>query len=167
MNNLQLKINKYVKQQQNNIRLTENDDYDLKFAYTDESEHIVSIYKNETLILRAKYEILGCYNLISSIWIWAWSINQVERNLVENPKKDIKKFANSLFNNIITKDIEEYLYYAFNDTFFISYKSLDKLLKFGLYATKSKYVIAYKTDENKPKTIEFILIKKVIQEHHI
>lgn len=172
MNNMQLEIDKYIKYRQkknklNNIKINDSDNYKFEFAYTNEDIHIVDIYKNDKLLIRATYEILGCYNVISSIWVWSWAISQIEKNLTENTKNKAKELHDILLNNRITKDIEEYLYYLTNDTFFISYKNLEKLLNFGLYMTKNKYILSHKITEKEPKIIEFILIKKITQERNI
>lgn len=162
---MELKIDRYIKNQ--NVRIENNKNYQFKFIYTDENEHIVDIYFREKIVLRAKYEILGCYNVINSIWIWSWAISEIEKNLAENCKYATKKYYDKLSKNKITKEKEEYLYYLSNPSFFISYKNLDKLLKFGTYITKSIFILPHKINENSPKMIEFILIKKVIQEHNI
>lgn len=167
MNDIQLEIDQYIKNKQENKKLIESDNYKFKFAYTDEDDHIVDIYKNNKLLIRATYEVLGCYDVICSIWIWSWAISQIEKNLTENPENKAKELCNILLDSNINKDVEEYLYYLTNNIFFISYKKLDKLLKFGLYMTKNKYILAHKIDENKPKLIEFILIKKITQEHNV
>lgn len=167
MTNLQSDIDKYInKQKKEDIKLTDDDDnYDLKFLYTDENEYIVDIYKNKKILIRATYEILGCYNIISSTWTWSYAISQMERDLSNNVEDQINKFKDLLLTGKITKETEEYLYYLSNPSFFISYKSLNKLLNFGLYITKSKHVVAHKINKSQPKIIEFILIKKILQQH--
>jgi len=167
MDNIQSEIDQYIKYQQENKKISDNDNYKLNFAYTDENEHIVDVYKNDKLLLRASYEILGCYNIICSMWIWGWSLSYVEKNLVKNTKTAAKNLYKILSNGDITKDTEEYLYYLSNPSFFISHKNLNKLLNFGVYMTESKFVLPHKIDENKPKIIEFILIKKITQEHNV
>ena len=166
MSEFQLKIDNYVKKQQKDKKIRDTDNYKFIFAY-DETEHFVDIYKNNKLFIRAAYEVLGCYNIISSIWIWSWGLSEIERNLVKNTDIRAKKMYEKLSRGVITQDIEEYLYYLSNTTFFISYKNLDKLLKLGLYMTKNKYILPHKINDDKPKIIEFILIKNIIQEHGV
>lgn len=166
MDDLQKKIDKYISTKTRILNLQDTDDYQFKLTYskmTSDSEHLVDIYKNNKLHLRSTYEILGCYNLISSIWIWSWNISQVERDLTIKAN-EIKKYSRELPDlNLITRDIEEYYFYGTNPSFFISYNSLDRLLKFSEYITKSIAILPRKIDLNNPIIIEYILLKKIIQ----
>ena len=156
---IQSKINKYSASKKNI-----QDDYNLKFAYTDNYD-FVDIYINDKLFIRGLYDVLGCYNVINSIWIWSWSINQIEKYLYENVKHKAKILHGKLLDGNITENTEKYLYYLGNDNFFISYKNIDNLLKFMLYMTKGEYILAHKVNDNNPKIIEFIVINKIIQQH--
>lgn len=159
---LQLEINKYLKNRNKN-KLSDKNDYDFSFIYSDDGVFYVDIIKNKKHLVRATYEVIGCYDVTSSYWTWAWAINQIEHNLVNKTK--FNKIQKKILESEITKEIEEYLYYLNNRSFFISYKNLDKLLNFALYVSKGKNILAHKIDPNKPIIIEFIIIKDIVQEH--
>lgn len=163
--NIEQKIGEYIGKHNKNEKLSINENYKFTFMYINEREHIVDVYIDEKLVIRANYEVLGCYNIINSIWIWSWCISYIEDDLTENPKKSAKHEYGILSQNKITKDVEEYLYYLSMQSFFISYKNLKKILRLGQYMTKSLFVLPHKIDDDKPIMIEFILIKKIIQEH--
>lgn len=167
MENLLQKVDRYYVKQQESIKLSDNEHYNYKFMCTNEGEHIVEIYKESKLFAKATYDILGCYNIVCSIWIWGWAVSQIERNLTDGPEDKIKTYYKNLLSGKITKEIEEYLYFISNSTFFISYKTIDKLLKFCLYVTKGEFILPHKLNDDKPTVIEFMLIKKITQLHNI
>jgi hypothetical protein len=165
MGDLQLKIDQYYRDSYGGKELSDYVNYDFKFRCTDEGEHLVDIFDNKRMVMRATYEVLGCYSIACSIWVWGWSIDQIEASLVEGVRADSKKCRVALLDGKVSKDVEGYLYYLSNDTFFISYKNVDKLVKFGMYFTQSQFALPRKVGGSKPKIIEFVLIKKIIQEH--
>lgn len=160
-------INIYVQDKEKYIKrfISKDKDYEFIFLYTDEDQHFVDIYDNKKHILRAMYSILGTYNIINSIWTWAWIIPYVEKNLTIDSRK-IRKYGNELDSAKITSEIEKYIYYCKSPTFFISYKNIDELINLSLYISKGIWIMKRKIDENdhNPGIIELILIKKIIQE---
>jgi len=64
---------------------------------------------------------------------------------------------NTLVDNT---ELERYIFYSNACPFFILYKNLINLIKFGLYVTKSKWIFSHKLTDN---IVEFIILKDVIQ----
>lgn len=174
MTDLDAEIDRYVNNRRQDSKLSDSVDYHFNFMYTDEGEHMVDVYRDKKHVLRATYEILGCYNIVCSIWVWGYNISQVEKDLTESSRR-VKQFANDLAESTVsddgqtspsrplTKTMEEYIYYSRNPSFFVSYKNLDRVLRLGLYVTKGLDIVARK-DGDQPKIVEFILLKKIIQE---
>lgn len=163
-------IESYYNIQYNNIKrlISKDKNYHFEFLYTDNNKHIVDIYdikKNKKkLVLKAEYEILGCYNAICSIWTWGWAMSMVEKNLTESSRK-IRNFSDKLEGSKrITSNIEKYIYYCKNPTFYLSNKNLNEIYKLGIYATKSIWMIPRKIENMKSGIIEIILLKKILQE---
>ncbi|AYV75840.1 MAG: hypothetical protein Terrestrivirus3_109 [Terrestrivirus sp.] len=137
--------------------------YDLIFNNNDgndDNDFIVDVFNNNKHILKGHYEILGLYNVSSSIWYWSFS-SHFEKNLTKMTKK-VKKFHLELLNNthMDSRELEQYMFYSNNCPFFILYKNLINLIKFGLYVTKSKWIFSHKLTDN---IVEFIILKDVIQ----
>jgi hypothetical protein len=160
MTNLENEINEYfLKQEEDSKQIKIKNNYNYTFIYINEN-YIVDIYSNDnTHIMRATYEILGNYNIISSIWIWAWAISYIEKKLTI-ASKNILKYSKILEDKVNDKEIERYLYYTKNPTFYISFKNLDELIKLSFFITKGFKIIPRKINNN----IEFILIKQILQE---
>jgi len=163
---LESKINTYFNEHKNEILSYSLDSPNIEFEFSNHDEkHIVDIYINDKLVLKASYEIIGVYNIISSIWIWGWSLPYIEKDLVKSSNK-IKKLLPILLNYECEKDkdydtIEKYIYYCKNPSFFISYKNLDDIIKFSLFFTKKLWIIPHNLENKK---IEYILLKKILQE---
>lgn len=187
-NEIDLFYNKQEKFIKNKLK-EQTKDFGFVFSYTDEDEYIVDIFddeKHSKHILRATYEILGCYNINCSIWSWAWAMSFVEKNLVKQSNK-IRKYADVLENGNITNKIEQYWYLCRNPSFFISYKNLNTLIKLSLFISKDIWIVPRKVNEmtsNKNSStneinssnpsyneispchniVEFIILKKILQE---
>jgi len=121
-----------------------------------DSKHAdVDIYQNKKRILRCEYQILGTYNITSSLWIWS-NILFVETHLM----KDILTLRKTMnLKNNYTSDVmlnELFIYYFTHDTFILTDPSI--LIKILLYLTKSIWIFSeYKKDG----IIEYISIKHV------
>lgn len=106
------------------------------------------------------YFIAGYYNIITSTWIWAWANPYLEKNLADKLKNKIKD--NSLIGQI-RKDVnkkELYNYFSTEDTFFISNKNIDELMKFILFVSNGLWFVSRKINDN---SLEILIIDKIIQ----
>lgn len=145
----------------------EDDVYKLDFI-TEDDKFIVDVYKSEKSgvhdkqnkkkhVLKSYYEVLGCYNVVSSIWTWSYA-TYIERNLTKSSRK-IKKYHKKLVKS--DENIDLYLFYTANTSLFITYKNLQELLKFGLYISNGRWLMSYKHDSD--DIIEFIILTDIIQ----
>ena len=146
-----------------------DEDINYKFHFTHtENQHLVDLFIKKKHILRAEYEVLGTYNLINSIWIWAWNTNQIEKKLTLYSSQ-IKSYSENLTekNTNSNPKIEELIYYGTTGSMFISYKNLEKFLKFCKIVINKNNIIPHTIEPNNPKIIEYIIIKNIIQEKSI
>jgi hypothetical protein len=167
MNNIKLIETYYKKQYDYFNKILKYSDYEFIFSYIND-KHIVDIYinknNNKKKILKAEYEVLGCYNIISSIWTWSWALSMIEKNLSSNSKK-ILDYGIKLKNNKKTNsEIQKNIYYLTNPSFYISDKNLLELYKLSIYITKNLWFITRKINNIEKGIIEILLIKKILQE---
>lgn len=137
--------------------ISENDNYNLEFTVNDDNKFIVDVYNKKKHILKSHYEILGCYNVVSSIWTFSYATN-VEKNLTKLSRK-IKKYHKILKNS--TENVDLYLFYTGNSSIFMSYKNLQDMLKFSLYVSEGTWIMSHKRETD--NIVEFIIITDVIQ----
>lgn len=55
--------------------------YSIITSENDTDHNIIIFYdKNNEIIFKSRYEILGMYNASSSLWIWGWSMPSLQKN---------------------------------------------------------------------------------------
>jgi hypothetical protein len=160
-------VKKIKKKIGDKLDIFQNLHYDLEFYVDDTDKFIVDVFYKNNCILKGYYEILGCYNTVSSTWWWAYGTN-TEQNLSVSSKNIKKIYKNIKKSNANIED--KYLFYSANTSFFIGYKNLMDVLKFGLWATNSVCVLSrqLRESDNTEKNdigiiIEFIILKEIIQ----
>jgi hypothetical protein len=179
------KINHYYEHKEKKISkiLDLNDNFQC-LTYTDNNgNHILELIKNDKLILKAEYQLIGFYNIINSLWYWGWGIDMVDRSLVKDVEK-IKTFPNYIKNNMNIfdhKEVEKLHFRTENSSFFMDIKKVIELIKLAIYylnvewyatvcygrdGTKSTCKILSETENKKSKDnilrFEYLLIKKIL-----
>jgi len=140
------------------------------FNFVEEAnKHIVEIYIDKKLKLKAEYNIVGLYNIPLSVWYWSWNIAFLNKDLFTELGK-IKKFAESLDKNYAdfdSKEVEELHYLLANDNYYISSGNIERLIKIILYITKGLWIFPINhSDKNSAEyldRVEYILITKILQ----
>lgn len=127
------------------MKSLENDKF--QFSQLPNGDHITQI-KTKKSIIKSHYQIIGYYNIISSIWTWGYAIYYIEKNLTQLSKT-------------ITPQTEEEQFFCDNPVFFIPYNKLDILINFILTVLKGERLYPRKVNQN---IIEFILLTNIIQE---
>jgi len=156
-----------------------NKNYDYKISIDNQDNHIIELYNNDELIMKAEYELIGIYNIYNSIWYWAWNIQMVDHKLITESQK-IKKFVNIIKDNFKKwdpKKAEEYNYICKNGNFYTTPNKLLMMVKLILYITNGIWYIPichnkknsicyelnnYNLDASEIKSVEYLLIKKII-----
>jgi len=157
------KLNEEISQK---IDLKQN--YNFNFV-EEANKHIVEIYIDKKLKLKAEYNIVGLYNIPLSVWYWSWNIAFLNKTLFKELDK-IKKFAESLdknYNNFDSKEVEELHYLLANDNYYISSGNIERLIKIILYITKGLWIFPINHSDKKSAEyldrVEYILITKILQ----
>lgn len=148
---------------------------DLKQNYSfnfveENNKHIVEIYIEKKLKLKAEYNIVGLYNIPLSIWYWSWNIAFLNKELFKELDK-VKVFTKSLdeqYEQFDSKDAEELHYLLANDNYYISSGNIDRLIKVILYITKGLWVFPINHNDKSSGAehldrVEYILITKILQ----
>lgn len=182
MNSFYNKIDSYHSKQKKNIKkkFDPNQNYKYKFTKDKQGNHIIEIYDDENKIkLKAIYEIIGLYNLINSVWYWAWDISFVNRALTKESLK-IKELAKDIKNNYkkyLPDEADQLYFVSTNGTFFITTENVTRLIKLLLYLSKGEWYLFIAHNKNDSmiqsqnldnqnldnQRIEYILLKKIIQ----
>jgi len=157
------KLNEEISQK---IDLKQN--YNFNFV-EEANKHIVEIYIDKKLKLKAEYNIVGLYNIPLSVWYWSWNIAFLNNTLFKELDK-IKKFAESLdknYNEFDSKEVEELHYLLANDNYYISSGNIERLIKIILYITKGLWIFPINHSDKKSAEyldrVEYILITKILQ----
>lgn len=174
------KVDKYFNIKKKDIIdiIDPNYNYDYKFSTDKDNNAIVEVLKNNKLVIKAEYELLGLYNLFNSVWYWGFGLDLVNRDLVKGSKsiKEFSKIIKKNYEDFDKKEAEILYFRTNNNNFYTSKKNIDNIVKLGLYITKSKWFlpVCYNND-NIPiscekissngsiKRLEYLIIKKIIQ----
>lgn len=175
-------INEYFIKRKNEINKIFDPDKNYNYKMYSGDTHIIEIYDNNKMILKAEYDLIGIYNIFNSIWYWAWNIQFVDRSLAKNSEK-VKKFAKELndkyddyLKNNKMKVLDNYYYICKNGNFYTSSDNILKMIKLMMYLTDGLWYIPIclgKDDvtcvvnekDGYPsalKRMEYLMIKKVI-----
>lgn len=159
--------NKLSKEMNHKIEM--NQDYEFNFI-EDNGKHIIEVYSDKKLKLKAEYNVIGLYNIPFSMWYWSWNIAFLNKDLYEELNK-IKQFNDKLnkdYDQFDPKEADELHYLLSNDNYYISSGSIEKLMKVVLYITNGLWIfpINHTNAQNVSEQldrIEYILITKILQ----
>lgn len=126
----------------------------INFVFT---EHIVDLYNDKKFFMRAEYEILGCYNNTTSIWIWGYALDYIDRDLTLESRK-IKKHVKKKIP--VNKTDETHMYYGLNPVFYLSKENVDNLI--GMCRNIIDYV--HIIPHHNTNITLYVVIKKILQE---
>jgi hypothetical protein len=155
--------------------------YNHKFVTEDGGRHIIELIdkkEGSTPVIRAEYEIIGVYDMITSVWYWGWNIDFVDRGLVKTIES-VKKIKSEIEKNYKGFEPIEADYLNFissNGNFFTVNDRIQGLIKLALYECDAKwYIPIVHSDQLNPyvlsdeknvvtgaKRVEFLLIKSLI-----
>jgi hypothetical protein len=158
--------NKYYTDQKNFMKKHLNLDkqYTFKFSIEENTNNnIVDIYLNDKLVLKAQYCFIGIYNLLNSVWYWAWNLEYINKTLSRDIKKAVKYTKRDLIDNYSKynpEEADEMYFYCANNNFFLSSENVDKLIKVALYVSKVLWIMP--TGDGKEK-FEYIGLTKILQ----
>jgi len=178
-------MEQYYKQQKekHSDKIDLSKSYESNLYVDDNGRHIVELIYNNKVKFKAEYELIGFYNIINSMWYWAWSIDLIDRKLAESSKK-MRDFPNFIKNNMDKfnqKESEDLHFKTDMPNFFIDIDSINKLIKLTLYYLKQDwYVIlchgrngnintcmnnttdTLKKEKETKLRLEYLLIKKIL-----
>lgn len=162
------KMEDYYKSQKELIKKK----YDTEKNYTYQiNENIIELHDKDKLVLRAEYQLIGIYNIISSIWVWGWNIQFVNKNLISLSEK-IKEFPEKLMkekNN--SREIDDLYYITSNGNFYTSPNNVEKIAKFALHYLEGKWIfpicygqnnVSCINQDDNIKRMEYIMLTKII-----
>jgi len=147
------KINNYYQQQKEYMKKIINIKKIHRFKLMKDeynNNYIIEIYYKDKLKLRAKYNVIGMYNIINSVWYWSWNISNIDKQLITNSLK-IKEFSEELNNNYSKynkTEIDELYYLTSNGNFYIDGDNIKKLIKIALFINKGIWYIPISINKN-------------------
>ena len=175
--------NYYDKKKEHNLKkINISKSFNTKMYVNSEGDHILELYDDSKMILKAKYDLLGFYNLSNSVWYWGWNIDLVDKKLI-NASKHMKTFPQYIkdnYNQFTFVDAEDYYFRTDNGNFYTSLENVDKLIKLALYYMKGEWYITLCTsrdgktitcdpnsinhpNDNPIMRFEYYLIKHILQ----
>jgi len=173
-------IAEYIKKQEKLVRkiYDPNKTYRYQFSKDNNGKHIIELFSNNQLIIKAEYEIGGVYNLTNSVWYWGHTLEYIDRSLVKSSDKiktvaDIVKKEQKTFDKV---DADYFYFISTNGNFYTTLKNTNSLIQVAVYLSESYWYIpicygneetTYIFSEDKPiepntLRIEYLLIKKII-----
>ena len=171
------KVDNYFKNIKDDIQKKLDITKEYQYNFVEENGlNIIEISIDNKIKLRAEYNIIGLYNIPLSIWYWGYSLEFVNRKLLDK-LQIIKEFSKKLEindknNNGEFKpvELEELYFITSNNNFYCSSQNIDKIIKIVLYLTKGIWFIPVKHSDkmigninNQMDRIEYILINKILQ----
>lgn len=137
--------------------------------YNNDNTALISI--DGKLKLKVKYDIIGAYNISSSIWYWAWNITFIDKNLIYNSIK-VKEYYNKIStenSKNISHQLKDKLHYLLtNGNFYLSGKNLDKLLQLITYIVQSHWILMVPPNTkslfiDNENIVKFISINEIVE----
>lgn len=116
----------------------------------------IYVYKDDRLIMKGKYEVLGCLDTLHKIWIWGWAIPHIlkkENNVI----RTLLNYGLDLENDYYEKpDPNTFMDYRLNlKTQLITSRfritnseQIDIYLALAMYLTKQKCIYTYQHSDN-------------------
>ncbi len=175
--------NKYYNDQQllmgKYINLNKN--YKFEFNTDPVGNSILEMYDDDNkIVLKAEYCFIGIYNLINSVWYWAWNVEFLDKKLAEKSKvvKQLKKDLVNDYEKYLLGEIDELYFYSSNGNFFVSHDNVVKLAKLMLYLAKGLWFLTVCPGKNNSKScmyekgsdesesvrrLEYVMITKIVQ----
>lgn len=155
-------INDYFEKQHKKFDLP--DDYTLKFIEVNDQKK-VQVYSKKKLLFEGTYDIIGLFNVNSSVWYWGWAVDFVDRSLVERSTEIKKYIKKSFYEKKPTEKQEQAIYfYAKTGSFMTNVENVLFLIKLSLFILKGEWFLQYTHSEDDMNTVkEFIIIKKIIE----
>lgn len=140
-----------------NMYIGHSDDTHIYYDNNNINRCYITFIKNN-VEFTGKYNLLGCYDTKLSMWIWGKNIKFIEQSFIKNFNDNANLLKKKMESDLITKEVEEFLYYIYNDTFYLSSDNIKNVMILGLYLTNGKYIVEYK---NNPILTEYIIVDKV------
>jgi hypothetical protein len=148
-------IDNYYEKQQQKFKDIPND---IIVNFDDQKVEISK--KNNTLLLKGNYIVIGTYNTVNNIWYWGWAIGFIDRNLVQETEKIIKWGKELMTKNGLHSKIDQIIYFYTKSGYFkIDYEQIILLVKIALFALKGIWIF----EINKSECKEYILINKIYE----
>ena len=105
--NFYTKLEQYSQKKNKLYNINPDKNYKYKFSRSNSGKHIVELSDEEKVVLKGEFQLVGMYNMINSFWYWGWSIDHVNRKLVELVEK-VKEFPDKLKEDYQKYDPVEY-----------------------------------------------------------
>lgn len=162
-----------------------NEQYVYQLSKDPTGSHIITLIDEDTgkSVLRAKYHIVGMYNVYNFIWYWGWNIDHADKQLTQKSKQ-VYDFSNQIKKNISKNDphmLEEIYFRTHNGNYYTSFGNVPPILKLALYLLKDIWYLAICHDTDKVhiaqkcvlnnkyneelhlKKVEYIMLEEIIQ----
>lgn len=102
--------------------------------------------KDNNIILKGEYDVIGLHDIKFSMWYWGWAIPY--KNLsITNKSLKIKQFKKELKDNYKNYDkveADHYYYYCKTASFLVDTDIVEKVVKFGNWVMKGEFVYPVK-----------------------
>lgn len=149
----------------------------IKFNFiTEPNKKIIEIIDDKTNkpLLKAYHRTIGIYNIVNSIWYWAWNIDFIDKSAIIDKSKftSLEKNIKNNYYKDNSKDIDELYFYITNNNFYMTQDRISNLIKVILYIEDGKWVVTKRhydhtmQDDNGKNPllyIEYIILDNIIQ----
>lgn len=159
-------MDEYWNQQKKNIEKY----FDLKKNYTIQfvdNQQIAHIFVDGKLKMKVEYDFVGIYNIMCSIWTWAWNVAFIDLKLSHKSLEIIKYYDKLDGSKIAPKELERLQYLLTNGSFFVTSKNIDRILRLALYIIQSEWILPIPspvhTQSDQSNHVEYISIRKILQ----
>ena len=146
---MQKKVQEYYQKRKDEIVEIMDPDKSYKYKFDRDANQNPVVDLLDTTgksVLKAKYNVIGIYNVISSIWFWSWNVDFIDKKLVkvDGLVKDFSKKLKTDFDKFDPKYAESMYFYMSNGNFYMTSENVPKLVKTVLKLSNGKWFLIVK-----------------------
>lgn len=169
-------IHNYINKQRQDIKKKVDLDKELSIRFKDD---LLVLTNSDKSVLKAKYQVIGKYQVHQKMWHWSWGIDYINRKLYKQlkPVQNLHQHIKSNYQDYQPELADLMYYWSKNNNFYTSYENVGKLVTMAVYMAKGVWFIPVTIKGNKQivyngsakikkeelEEIEYLMITDIIQ----
>lgn len=144
-----------------------NKNYNNKIYKNNDGKYMLEFFENDKSVMKTECCMMGMYNVYNSVWYWAWNLDNIDKQLLDNKVQnfshEIKRKLEDIKKVHDVQYMEQLYYRTSNGNFYISPKNIEGLIKLGLYILDGHWVTSIPIEgDDKIKRVEYYVLTKIL-----